>query len=144
MRFPGAVAREWPQLLRTRPVRLPTTWRRRRPFDIPGGLDPGGGVTVDRNDVRFNACGATDLGVYQTLVHEAGHVLGIREGSAVAGWVDDYVVHHPSIAESAMSYEGLTLQTGDSKSLLPNDPDCSPHPLDVLAVYALYQQESGT
>ena len=42
-----------------------------------------------------------------------------------------------------MSYEGLTLQTGDSKSKLPNDPDCSPHPLDVLAVYALYQQASS-
>ncbi|MDE2902928.1 MAG: hypothetical protein OXP73_07845 [Chloroflexota bacterium] len=42
-----------------------------------------------------------------------------------------------------MSYEGLVLRTGLSASQLPNDPDCSPHPLDVLAVYALYQQESN-
>ncbi len=37
----------------------------------------------------------------------------------------------------------LVLKTGMSHSTLPDDPDCSPHPLDVLAVYALYQQESG-
>lgn len=30
-----------------------------------------------------------------------------------------------------MSYE--------SKQAPPNDPDCAPHPLDILAIYALYQ-----
>ena len=42
-----------------------------------------------------------------------------------------------------MSYEGRVLRTGLAASQLPDDPDCSPHPLDVLAVYALYQQESS-
>lgn len=37
----------------------------------------------------------------------------------------------------------VALRTGLAASQLPNDPDCSPHPLDVLAVYALYQQESN-
>ncbi len=111
-------------------------------MDVPGGTDVGGGVTVDRDDVEFNKCTTRQPLLYEHLVHEAGHVLGIREGSGQSGWSVD-VVHHPSIAESVMSYESRELKKGDSKSLLPNDPDCSPHPLDVLAVYALYQQASS-
>ena len=109
---------------------------------VPGGLDADGGVTVDRDDVPFNTCDAAPIGTYETLVHEAGHALGIRDGSRVPGWSDD-VYHHPSIYESVMSYEGVALRTsGVSDGTLPDDPDCSPHPLDVLAIYALYQQES--
>ena len=37
----------------------------------------------------------------------------------------------------------LELKTRAVDSAQPDDPDCSPHPLDVLAIYALYQQESG-
>ena len=110
---------------------------------VPGGLDADGGVTVDRDDVRFNTCGASVLGAYEVLVHEAGHVLGIRDaGSLASGW-DENLGHHPSIYESSMSYEGIALRKGVSDSKLPNDPDCSPHPLDVLALYAMYQQESA-
>ncbi len=36
----------------------------------------------------------------------------------------------------------LALKERVSDGRLPDDPDCSPHPLDVLAIYALYQQES--
>ena len=123
---------------------LPQSTYGKGPFDIPGGLDPGGGVTVDRDDVRFNTCDAPDIGVYQTLVHEAGHVLGIRDGRVTTGWDEKILSGHPSIYESVMSYEDpYVLKPGDDDSVLPNDPDCSPHPLDVLAVYALYQQESG-
>ena len=138
-----AVAREWPQLLRTRPVRLPTTCRGRRPFGIPGGLDAGGGVTVDRDDVPFNTCDAESIGTYETLIHEAGHALGIRNASSVASGWHRNLWHHPSTYESLMSYEGIVLRTGLSASQLPDDPDCSPHPLDVLAIFALYQQDSN-
>ena len=113
-------------------------------MEVPGGTDPGGGVTVDRDDVVFNTCQTPHPRLYENLVHEAGHVLGVRDGPAVRGWEDDYVVHHPSIAESVMSYEGLELQIGVMRSVLPDDFDCEPHPLDVMAIYALYQQESGT
>ena len=114
------------------------------PFDIPGGLDPGGGVTVDRDDVRFNTCDATALGLYEVLVHEGGHVLGIRGGGVADGWDKEILAGHPSIYESVMSYERVALRTsGTTDGTLPDDPDCSPHPLDVLAIYALYQQESG-
>ncbi|MDE2902926.1 MAG: hypothetical protein OXP73_07835 [Chloroflexota bacterium] len=37
----------------------------------------------------------------------------------------------------------VALRTGLADSALPDDSDCSPHPLDVLAIYALYQQESS-
>ncbi len=37
----------------------------------------------------------------------------------------------------------LALKDGVSEGELPNDPDCSPHPLDVLAIYAMYQQDSS-
>ena len=113
-------------------------------MDVPGGTDPGGGVTVDRDDVVFNTCTTRHPLLYEHLVHEAGHVLGIRNGSGKTGWSDD-VIHHPSIAESVMSYEGVKLKKVDpmSMTVLPDDPDCEPHPLDVMAVYALYQQDSG-
>ena len=35
------------------------------------------------------------------------------------------------------------LRKGLLDGALPNDPDCSPHPLDVLVTYAIYQQKSG-
>ena len=113
------------------------------PFNIPGGFDPGGGVTVDRGDVQFNTCDAPALGLYEVLVHEGGHALGIRGGGVAAGWDKGILAGHPSIYESVMSYESVALRTGVEDSKLPNDPDCSPHPLDVLAIYALYQQESS-
>ncbi len=87
---------------------------------------------------------AAPLGAYEVLVHEAGHLLGIRDArSAALGWDGDIVLHHPSIYESVMSYEREALRTGVADSKFPDDPDCAPHPLDVLAIYALYQQESS-
>ena len=84
------------------------------------------------------------LGAYEVLVHEAGHALGIRDATSItSGWDDRSLWQHPSIYESLMSYEGIVLRTGLAASRLPNDPDCSPHPLDILAVYAMYQQESN-
>ena len=60
---------------------------------------------------------------YTTLVHEAGHALGIVEGNTGTGQVR----HHPTIKDSVMSYS--------------NDPSvsCSPLPFDILAMHALYQ-----
>lgn len=124
---------------RTRPMGLSTTWRGRRPFGVAVGLDADGGATVDRNDIPFNTCDAAPNSTYEVLVHEADHALGIRNASSVASGWDQNLWHHPWIYESSMSYEGIVLRTGFSASQLPNDPDCSPHPLDVLAMRALYQ-----
>ncbi len=64
-----------------------------------------------------------------TLVHEAGHALGIRAASENAA--DPDFQDHPSIADSIMNY--------NQKLMLFDEKDCSPHPLDIMAIYAIYQ-----
>ena len=83
------------------------------PLDLPGG-----NADIDKTDVLFNKCPTHDKRAYSILVHEAGHALGIRFGLNI----------HPTVHDSIMAY-----------SLDANRPDCSPHPLDIMAVYALYQ-----
>ncbi len=99
---------------------------------------PGGDTTVDRSDAPFNSCGARRSVAYETLVHEAGHALGIRGKvpprftiAAPASDPDVQIYFHPTVADSVMSYE--------TALMLPDDPDCSPHPLDIMVIYALYQ-----
>ncbi len=53
---------------------------------------------------------------YSSLVHEAGHALGIY-GPIV----------HPELDDAVMNY---------SKQ---SEPDCSPHPLDTMAIFAIHQ-----
>ena len=57
--------------------------------------------------------------------------------------LSDALDHSHGPAGWAETRASLALKDGVSDGTLPDDPDCSPHPLDVLAVYALYQQESG-
>ena len=76
-------------------------------------------------EIRFNTC-LTTAGEYRVLVHEAGHAFGITHGPAIQypeGKEQDR--HHPTIHDAAMSYK--------------TTPDCSPHPADIMAIYALYQ-----
>ncbi len=80
---------------------------------------------VDR--IAFNTCPDTMVDhnyPYSSLVHEAGHALRIGNGKDGMGQEN----HHPNeqIKSAIMSYgDGL--------------PKCSPHPLDIMAIYALYQ-----
>ena len=92
--------------------------------------------------VKFNTCviGTTpdpndddesdDFYAYATIVHEGGHALGL----AGRKWNEllsiTYSSTHSSTPGSVMNYDGVTNV---------NEPDCAPHPLDVLAIYALYQ-----
>ncbi len=78
-------------------------------------------------EVRFNSCRTHFSRTYENLVHEAGHALGIRSGSDGM----EQLKHHPTIPDTVMSYE--------SDLMLPNDPDCTPHPFDIMAIFAIYQ-----
>ena len=91
---------------------------------------PGDDETTDRNDVQFNKCATSNNPAYATLVHEAGHALGIRLANDVNDFPDDqYNKAHPFTSDSretVMSYSGLSF-------------GCSPHPFDIMAIYAMYQ-----
>ena len=92
--------------------------------------------------VRFNSCagGSSDYFVYSLMVHEIGHALGIAGGSdptygiSVSG-NPTYAGHHPSLEPevTVMAYDRPT------PSRAHYSHQCSPHPLDILAIHALYQ-----
>ena len=76
---------------------------------------------------RFNTCfndASDDLGkAYTDMVHEVGHLIGITNP-------------HPEFEDSVMNYDQDVFGSGDN---VKREPDCSPHPIDIMAVYALYQ-----
>ena len=75
-------------------------------------------------------------GVYGALVHEAGHALGIRDSGTPVPDVAKHLFHHSNVPGSVMNYDGDVPPVGTLE-----EPDCSPHPLDVLAIYAIYQTD---
>ena len=111
--------------------------------DVPGNDDvPGNGIDVEPQDTAFNKCsvGTGDgVGVsdrlrfanYRLMVHEAGHALGLSNFD-VSEPLNEYDIAHPLIPDTVMNYD-------DRVSLIVDEPDCSPHPFDVMAVEALYQ-----
>lgn len=86
----------------------------------------------------FNKCLNDSDNIYsafQTMLHEIGHVLGI--GGATDG--DKYTNGHPLITDSVVNYDWKVLPGS------PNgEPDCAPHPFDIMAIFALYQTGFGT
>ena len=96
--------------------------------------------------VTFNTCSGTYSKAYEKLVHEGGHALGIGSGDWFQkdldpNTVEAYLEDHPPLVDSVMNYDQ------DSKALLVvyetiekfREPDCSPHPMDIMAIFALYQ-----
>ena len=85
---------------------------------------------------------------YKTALHEAGHALGTSGFSILdlgnvidigsRQWTGNAIrtaLHkraHPDIPDAVMNYDQRVPEISD-------EPDCSPHPFDILAIYALYQ-----
>ena len=75
---------------------------------------------------------AQDFRAYEAMVHEAGHAFGLSDSDELRPWTSIYdrAVAHPGVTDSVMNYP---------EAELGPEPDCSPHPLDILAIRALYQ-----
>ena len=134
---------------------------RRSAFDKSDGIVPWGARTNDdpllvpASNARFNMCNnSIDNvgGAYETMLHEGGHALGSSYGVG-SGWVDN---HHPQIAGSILNYDNVAVskvpgvppirhdpENTDNSDFDQNysEPDCAPYPLDLMAVYALYQTD---
>ena len=75
----------------------------------------------------FNQCGSGnraghDNSAYQSFLHEVGHALGI---GGYGGGDPEGGHSQPEVA-SVVNYQA--------------ESDCAPHPLDIMALYALYQR----
>ena len=80
---------------------------------------PGSDNVADPGEIPFNTCSPVVEKLYSTMVHEAGHALGI--GYSKAG------LFHSRIQDSVMS------------STRDRELSCTPLPFDIMAIYALYQ-----
>ncbi len=93
-------------------------WIRRSKFTS----DP---LAVPSSDAMFNQCGSgnragDDKSAYQSFLHEVGHALGIGGAAGLEGG------HSQPEVASVVNYQA--------------ESDCAPHPLDIMALYALYQR----
>lgn len=82
----------------------------------------------DIPDLTFSSCRdpkSANSTRYATLVHEAGHALGVR-GTERSGGTEDQI-HHSQIEDSVM-------KSGSFDT-------CAPTPFDLMAIYALYQAD---
>ncbi len=95
-------------------------------------------LEVPAASASFNKClndSDNAYSAFQTMLHEIGHVLGI--GGATDG--DKYTNGHPLITDSVVNYDWKVLPGS-----LNGEPDCAPHPFDIMAIFALYQTGFGT
>ncbi len=126
-------------------------------FANPGGLPIGTPASTQFNTCLSNVNPAVaapdhDYEAYRIAVHEAGHALGLSNFS-YAGLVTEplwtffeevqpYEAAHPTIPDAVMNYDKGVPEHWATWAPLPlNEPDCSPHPFDVMAIYALYQAD---
>ena len=107
---------------------------------LPGENLPGEDDVADRSDVLLNKCQISNHLAYESLVHEAGHALGI--GCVVVGKRTDFNIHHPAFSnalynKSGSDFSRITAMSWNFDAGLR----CTPHPFDIMAIYAMYQVE---
>ena len=100
--------------------------------------------SISDSAIQFNECVSADIvhDAYGMLVHEVGHAFGIIGGvldeEERAKWRSE-LAGHSAVFGSVMNYDEFEWALpGSSSFVIPADNDCSPHPLDIMAVYALY------
>lgn len=87
-------------------------------------------IRAGNNDADFQ---------YRTILHEIGHALGssgsllLEQLLAVIHERPAYERGHPTLPDAVMNYDYMV------SDVIGDEPDCWPHPLDVLAIMALYQ-----
>ena len=86
-------------------------------------------ASLSRPNVRFNTCSTEDDWAFFATLHEGGHVLGIN---------------HPKLGETVMNFNEFSylIEPVDNPANylhLAGELDCFPHPIDIMAIYAMYQ-----
>ena len=104
------------------PDELPNEWLTTDILISPGANPAREELAIPGGDIKFNACSKF---WYAAIVHEVGHVLGIR-------------AHATGALLSIMNYSVVS-QTVTYDNVVRRTYACSPHPLDVMIAYALYQ-----
>ena len=124
-----------------------------RLYDVPPSpLNvPGGNAQIDPREVVFNTCimnGTPDpedraknhpFALYSLAVHEAGHALGLSNVNFPNLTRQPIDIAHPTIPDSVLNYDDKLLNYYPAVGANFEEPDCSPHPFDIAAIYALYQ-----
>ncbi len=122
---------------------------------------PGTDQAYDADDVHFNTCLKRDgsrenvtntdnrgtFYPYMTVVHEAGHTFGLsgfNYKDLLRGPERNYVMSHLTIPDTVMNYDDKPGENRDpaTDEHVRFEPDCSPHPFDLMALHALYQTVS--
>ncbi len=87
-------------------------------------------------DTRLDACagGSRSHYLYELMVHESGHAVGImgflHQNNALHYTLNEHQSHSTLVTESVMAYSKNNPYFGYK---------CSPYPFDIMAMYALYQ-----
>ena len=104
-------------------------------------------LLIPSGTVRFNTCRSSirQGTAYEDMLHEGGHALGIG-ADRPNNWIQE---SHPQVPDSVMNYDFIAVrihphippQHEDDFDAGFREPDCAPHPLDLMAIYALYQTD---
>ena len=92
--------------------------------------------------VRFNTCigpAWANYTNYEMMVHEAGHALGLLNRLPFSNDWEYYARDHSTILDSVMNYDEQIPKNLLTDGTIRQEKDCSPHPFDIMAIYALYQ-----